>query len=244
MTDADPCRLLHGPYVSPPLRRGDIVECLARDCDVKVTSWTNARISWPRCQILGQRGGSGILVEAELARAVRCESALAIRYWWGVIDKTVAWWRRALGVERMDSEGSRRLILAGIEAKAAKARGRPLPPEQVERRRQTAIELDLGRNLRPRPGGRPWTAEELGDLGTAPDAELAQRFGRTEQAIRIQRDRLGIDRAPGDNARRPWEAWEDALVLQLPVKDAAVQTARTRTAVYQRRLALGTLPPK
>jgi hypothetical protein len=30
------------------------------------------------------RGGSGILLDDELARAVRCESALAIRYWWGV----------------------------------------------------------------------------------------------------------------------------------------------------------------
>lgn len=134
MTDADAYRLLHGPYVSPPLRVGDRTVCLARDCDVKVTSWTNVRISWPRCQPVGQRGGSGILVEEELARAVRCESALAIRYWWGAIDKTVAWWRRALGVDRMDSEGSRRLILAGIEDKAAKARGQKLPSEQVRRR--------------------------------------------------------------------------------------------------------------
>lgn len=67
---------------------------------------------------------------------------------------------------------------------------------------------------------------------------MAQRFGRTEAAIRVRRDKLGIDRAPGDNARRPWEAWEDALVLRLPVKDAAAQTGRTRTAVHQRRMAL------
>jgi hypothetical protein len=170
--------------------------------------------------------------------AVRFESALAVMYWWGVSCKTIAWWRRALGVERMENDGSRRLILAGIEAKAAKARGRPLPPEQVERRRQTALALDLGRNLIRCPNGRPWTAEELAALGTAPDAELAQRFGRIEAAIRVRRDKVGIDRAPGDNERRPWEAWEDALVLKLPVKDAAAQTGRTRTAVYQRRMAL------
>jgi hypothetical protein len=35
------------------------------------------------------------LVDDELARAVRHESALAIRYWWGVGTKTVVWWRRA-----------------------------------------------------------------------------------------------------------------------------------------------------
>lgn len=240
MTDPDTHRLLHGPYVSPPLRRGDMTECLARDCDVKVTSWTNARLSWPRCQILGQHGGSGILVEAELAFAVCFESARAIMYWWGASAKTVAWWRRSLGVELMENDGSRRLILAGIEAKAAKARGRPLPPEQVEHRRQMAIALDYAARITPyrRVGGRPWTPEELAALGTAPDAELAQRFGRTEQAIRLRREKLRIERAPGDNARRPWDAWEDELVLRLPAKDAAARTGRTPTAVFQRRLGL------
>jgi hypothetical protein len=102
MTDPNAYRLLHGPYTPPALHVGDRTTCLARDRDVKITSWTNARVSWPRCQPIGQRGGSGILVEEELARAIRCESALAIGYWWGVNCKTVAWWRRALGVERMD----------------------------------------------------------------------------------------------------------------------------------------------
>jgi hypothetical protein len=50
--------------------------------------------------------GSCILVEEELAFAVCFESALAIRYWWGTSVQTVAWWRRALGVERMDSAES------------------------------------------------------------------------------------------------------------------------------------------
>jgi hypothetical protein len=140
----------------------------------------------------------------------------------------------------MDSEGSRRLILAAGLAGAAAVRGKPMPPDQVEERRRIAIALNLGKNLERyrRPNGRPWTAEELAALGTAPDAELAQRFGRTEAAVRVQRDRLGIDRAPGDNERRPWEAWEDALVLRLGPAAAAAQTGRTRTAVYQRRMAL------
>jgi hypothetical protein len=94
-------------------------------------------------------------------------------------------------------------------------------------------------NLCPAPhGGRPWTAEERAALATAPDAELARRFRRTEAAVRVMRDRRGIDRASGDNERRRWEAWEDALVRGLPANDAAAQTGRTRTTVYQRRLVL------
>src|SRR5262249_52544689 len=105
-------KLLFGPYRPPALRRGQRTFCLARGCDVVVTSWTAARIPWPRCHALGTYGGgTGILVTAELARAVRHESATAVRYWWGVGTKTIAWWRRALGVARADPEGSRRLIL-------------------------------------------------------------------------------------------------------------------------------------
>src|SRR5580704_11930962 len=70
--------LLFGPYHPPALRRGDRTQCLVRDADVVVTSWSDGRISWPRCRTLGQRGGSGLLVEDELAQAIRSESALAI----------------------------------------------------------------------------------------------------------------------------------------------------------------------
>src|SRR5262249_2059058 len=53
-------------------------------------------------------GGSGLLVEEELARAVRSESALAIHYWWGVVPSVVWRRRKALGVEPLN-EGSARL---------------------------------------------------------------------------------------------------------------------------------------
>ena len=78
-----PTQLLHGPYQAPRLQVGARTHCLLRDCEVTVTSWTNAPIPWPRCQPVGQRGGCGLLLDEELARAVRCESASAIAYWWG-----------------------------------------------------------------------------------------------------------------------------------------------------------------
>ena len=47
MTDRERVKLLFGPYKAPPLRRGDRAVCLYRDCDVIVTSWTDARIPAP-----------------------------------------------------------------------------------------------------------------------------------------------------------------------------------------------------
>ena len=66
------------------MRRGDRATCLYRDCDVVIRGWSDGRISWPRCRRLGARGGGlGLLVDEELARAVRLESSLAIQYWGG-----------------------------------------------------------------------------------------------------------------------------------------------------------------
>src|SRR5262245_16556405 len=200
MRHADRVQLLHGPYTPPPLRKGDRATCLFRDGTVVITSWSDARISWPRCRLLDTHGGgSGLLVEEELARAVRSESSLAIQHWWGVNPETVWRWRKALGVEgRAGTDGSQRLIQAAADAGAIKLRGKKRPPDQVERQRQTRRAL----GLRPtgRWKGREWAKEQLQLLGKVPDAELAERFGQTVNAVRPKRERLGIakteDRRP------------------------------------------------
>jgi hypothetical protein len=195
----DPYQLLHGPYTPPHLRRGDKATCLYRDGDVIITGWSDARIPWPRCRRENTRGGSGLLVDEELARAIRSESSLALQYWFGV-NYAVAWrWRKALGVERFN-EGSAKLHAVLNAHKAANLRGKPLPLQQVERIRATAKALGRGPTP-PHIGGRPWTAKELAQLGTVPDAELAAQIGRTEMAVRVMRTRRGVATAK-DRRRR------------------------------------------
>lgn len=81
--------LVDGPYRPPTLR-------LFRDGLVVVTSWTGARIPWPRCRLLNTHGGgSGLLVDEELLRVIRTESATALKWWWGVSTHTVWSWRKA-----------------------------------------------------------------------------------------------------------------------------------------------------
>jgi hypothetical protein len=51
--------LLHGPYQPPALHRGDRTTCLYRDAEVVITSWTDARIPWPRCRSKSKRNCCG-----------------------------------------------------------------------------------------------------------------------------------------------------------------------------------------
>src|SRR5262245_37896279 len=116
MRDSDRIRLFSN-YQAPRLRRGDRAWCLYRDCLVVVTGGSDARIPWPLCVTLHRRGSpSGLLVDEELARAVRHESCAAVVHWWGINQTTVINWRRSLGVTRTNNEGTHRLVLGAIEA--------------------------------------------------------------------------------------------------------------------------------
>jgi hypothetical protein len=188
----DRVKLLHGPYRAPRLKVGDRADCLYRDCLVVVTGWTDAPISWPRGLPLGRVGHPSIVVNEELARAIRLESAAAIRHWWGGCDGVVHRWRKALGVTRTNNGGTQRLIRAAAAKGADVIRGVPLPPEQVEQRRRTAREKNLVQYIIPGYHGPWWSRDELGLLGKLPDEEVARRTGRSCNAVRVKRDRLGI----------------------------------------------------
>src|SRR5262249_25582450 len=148
------------------------------------------------------------------------------------------------GVPR-HNEGSLRLYGMSGEAAAAVLRGVPLPPEQVERRRRTAVEMDLGQYLQPCPcpgGSRPCTDDELALLGTMTDHALAARRSRPVSAVRIRRLKRGVVPHPDQRtwrdapgAGRPWTKADDRVVLRLDPAAAAERLGRTLTAVYNRR---------
>ena len=129
----DKYKLLHGPYSPPRLGRGERTVCLYRDTEVIITSWSDARIAWPRCRAIGSRGGgSGLLVTEELVRTIHSESSAALQHWFGVNEATVWKWRRAFGVTQWGTEGSRQLHQALSENGAARLRGKKLSKALVE----------------------------------------------------------------------------------------------------------------
>jgi hypothetical protein len=236
MNARDRVKLLFGPYDPPPLRKGDRASCLFLDTDVVVTGWTDARISWPRCRPLDRpRGHPTLLVNEVLASAIRQESAAALRHWWQVSEAVVWRWRRAFGVGRMDSEGSRRLIQAAAEAGADVRRGVSLSAEECARRNRTNRELDLKRHLHLGYHGPRWTPAELALLGTLRDEEVAARTGKTPGAVRQKREELGI---PNPAANR-WTAEDLALLGTMPDGEVARLLSRSRAAVTQKRCQLG-----
>jgi hypothetical protein len=183
--------LLHGPNHPPDVERGDRTICLFRDCEAIVTSWSAARISWPRCRpAWAKGGGSGLLVTDELVRAIKSESSLALQHWFGINPETVWRWRKAFGVTRIGTDGSRRLHQVISEAGGAKVRGKKRPRDQVRRQAATRRE----RHYPPPPHPRAWKPEQLALLGTMPDEELASLIGETANGVRLKRERLGIRR--------------------------------------------------
>src|SRR5207245_2921181 len=177
-----PNDLLFGPYTPPALCRGDFTFCLFRDTEVKVTSISHGRIQWPRCQRMGQRGGSGLLVTEELIRAIKTESSLALQYWFGVGAETVWRWRRFFGISQWEPEGSRRLHQELSENGAAAVRRKTFTPAERTRYRAAAIARGTRPNRWKETG---WTRNQLDLLGRLPDQEVAIKIGRTANAVRV-----------------------------------------------------------
>ena len=140
-------------------------------------------IPWPRVQVPKQRGGCGLLVNAELQRAIRTESAAALMHYFGV-KMTTAWrWRKWLKVEgQATTPGSRGLHAIKCAKGAAGIKAKDWTDEELDAKSATAKRLGL------RPGNRwaetGWTAEQLALPGTDTDEAIAPKVGRTRAAVR------------------------------------------------------------
>jgi len=68
--------------------------------------------------------------------------------------------------------------------------------------RRAAVELNLAKHLRPGCNYGPWwSPAEVKLLGKLPDQEVAAKVGRTPNAVRVKRAKLGIPN-PRDRRRR------------------------------------------
>jgi hypothetical protein len=75
---------LLGTYPPPAVRVGSRVRCLYRGAACKVTSFTDAPIPWARVLPAGGMGRPGVLVNATMRRAIKTESAEAVKHWLGL----------------------------------------------------------------------------------------------------------------------------------------------------------------
>jgi len=180
--------LLLGTYAPQALRKGDRATCLYRDAECVVTSWTDAPIPWPRVRAIGNRGGSGLLVDETLLRAIRTESVKAIMHHYGVGHRCVWCWRKAFGVSQIGTEGSRRLHAAAIAKGAAALKAKVW----TEAERRVKRRLSKGRVPPGPPAGKRWNHAMDARLGAEEDDVLAKEFGKTAEAVRIRRTKLRI----------------------------------------------------
>ncbi len=196
MIDPELVRLIGGPYRPPHVKVGDVATCLYRDCDVVITAWHDARIAWPRCRRRDQAGGggSGLLVDEALLRAIRTESAEALKYWFGVGTSQVWAWRNAFGIRQRATAGSKRLYERTAEKLGDLLRGKAVPAPTRRKMQHASLARDAAESLRnyAAKNRRSWKAQKAALIGTMKDTQLARQLGRTRSEVYTERLRRGI----------------------------------------------------
>lgn len=175
-------KLRYGSYSPPRVRYGSTVADACRG-DVVVVALSDGRIPWP----LGRGKGNSnraLIVYADLARALRRESAQAVAYWWGVTGQTVSRWRKALDVVR-PTDGERQL-----RAEHGRRNWRKVGPKLLSKSRKVFAASKLAMSAAHRKRGtRPpwlkpaWTIAEDTLLARSSPAEVSKKTGRTLQAV-------------------------------------------------------------
>ena len=143
---------LIGTYSAPAVKRGEVVTCLYRDRDCTITTMSTAPIPWPWVQPRGEQGGSGLWVNSDLVRAIKTESAEALKHWFGVSTGVVWKWRKAFGVGGRvhTTEGSKRAIRRAAQKGAVGLKAKVWTA--AERRARSRRSKRLGLKLPAHPG--------------------------------------------------------------------------------------------
>ena len=212
---------LLGKYRTPAFCYGQRVEDQRRG-QVRIVGLTAGRIPWPIGKTLRAKS---LVLYRDLARAVRRESVIAIRYWFGVGLAAVGKWRKALGVPEKN-EGTLARHVAHGKSKA----GRKALVAMHATLHDPARAAKIGACRRGKRMSTQNRAALLkANLGRPLSAERRRKIGDAHK-------RLGT-RPPWINPG--WSAHEDRLLWSLPPREVAKRTGRTLTAVFSMRYKLG-----
>lgn len=188
-------QLRYGPYATPRFHVGQAVFCEMRGW-VRVAGLSAGPIPWPR----GRRPGAknvGMILYADLARAVRRESSQAVAFWWRV-GLTLVWkWRKTLGVPYA-TDGTRAACGAWVRPASIGQKVRRAlagrKPTAEQRAKMSAAHKRRG--TRPPKARRPWQRWEDRLLAKLRPPEVAERTGRTPNAVKnrrhVMRKALGL----------------------------------------------------
>jgi hypothetical protein len=230
--DADRFRLL-GKYRTPRVSVGRVVRCeirgeveVASFTDAPIP-WPRCRTSRRHAIIL--YGDLARAVRRESAQAVGYWWGVDIQTVWRW-RKVLGVGATTPGTSRLRSDYTKEPwaieAQAAMQAKAgdperrekiaAAKRGKARPPHVIEAMRQARIgthhsdearrrmsEAQRARGTRPPAAGHPWEPEEDALLGTMPDDEVAQRTGRTLDAVKCRRVKLDVDGFYRKRLRKP-----------------------------------------
>lgn len=211
-------RFVGGPYAPPLVCIGGWLKCELRG-ELQVSGYTNALIPWP----VATRHHKQLIVCADLVRALKTESVLAVAFHFGISRALVSEYRSRLNIERFTA-GSQRLFWRSVnlartpEARAKLSRhheGRSdlMTPEAREKLRQIqkrpkseAWKQKMSERWQRRfaVSGKPldWTDEELKLIGTRPDREVARFLGRSLSAVKGKKFQL-LQKAPPPHLPAP-----------------------------------------
>jgi|GEM_PF-317920 len=195
---------------------------------------SDGRIPWPR-----KYGFKGLIIFADLLKALKRESVQAVAWHWSVSPRTVARWKQILGL---------REVTPGTLQTIKRSRAEALRIRRNPQLRKGAKPISTRELLRIRPTdpaevrglqergffARAWTKPELKLLGTASDKEVARELGRTVMAVRLRRTLLGLP-AVGQ-IQKAWTLHDHKLLGLLPDEEVAKLTGRTPEAVEARRI--------